>query len=163
MIVDLIRNDLGRVCQAGSIRVERHRVMESYANVHHMVSVVTGRLRPGCTPGAILRAAFPGGSITGCPKIRAMEVIDGLEPHARHLYTGAIGYVGLHGTMDLNVAIRTGLVHHGVLSFSVGGGIVYDSVPEDEYQETLTKGRTFFEVAGDAGTAREAARRNQAL
>jgi para-aminobenzoate synthetase component 1 len=156
MIVDLIRNDLGRVCLPGSVRVKRHRILESYANVHHMVSVITGTLPASCTAGTILRAAFPGGSITGCPKIRAMEIIDDLEPHARHVYTGAIGYLGLHGNMDLNVAIRTGLVHGGALSVSVGGGIIYDSVPEEEYEETLAKGRTFFEVVREAGGAREA-------
>jgi para-aminobenzoate synthetase component 1 len=151
MIVDLIRNDLGRVCETGSVRVTEHKRLESYANVHHLVSVVAGRLRPGVTAGELLRSAFPGGSITGCPKIRAMQIIDEREPHARHVYTGAIGYVGMHGTIDLNVAIRTALVHRGACSLSVGGGIVYDSRAQDEYEETLHKGKTFFDVMGAAG------------
>ena len=151
MIVDLVRNDLGRVCETGSVRVTDHKRLESYANVHHLVSVVEGRLRPGVTTGALLRAAFPAGSITGCPKIRAMQVIDELEPRARHVYTGAIGYVGLHGNSDLNVAIRTALIHRGACSFSVGGGIVYDSRADEEYEETLHKGKTFFDVMSAAG------------
>jgi para-aminobenzoate synthetase component 1 len=151
MIVDLLRNDLGRVCATGSVAVREHKRLESYANVHHLVSVVQGRLRPGATVGDILRAAFPCGSITGCPKIRAMEVIDELEPHRRHVYTGSIGYLGWHGTLDLNVAIRTAEVHRGRCSFAVGGGIVYDSHPADEFEETLDKGRTFFAVAGEEG------------
>jgi para-aminobenzoate synthetase component 1 len=153
MIVDLIRNDLGRVCRNGSVRVSEHKRLESYANVHHLVSVVTGRLKPGVTPGALLRAAFPCGSITGCPKIRAMEIIDEMEPRARHIYTGAIGYIGMHGNIDLNVAIRTALIHRGTCSLSVGGGVVYDSRAEDEYEETLHKGRTFFDIMRETGEA----------
>jgi para-aminobenzoate synthetase component 1 len=151
MIVDLIRNDLGRVCRTGSVRVAAHKRPESYANVHHLVSVVEGTLRDDVTAGALLRAAFPGGSITGCPKIRAMQIIDELEPCARHIYTGTIGYIGMHGNLDLSVAIRTALVHRGTCSFSVGGGIVYDSKADDEYEETLHKGQTFFDVMSAAG------------
>jgi para-aminobenzoate synthetase component I len=154
MIVDLIRNDLGWVCTTGSVTVAEHRRLESYANVHHLVSVVRGTLRGDVSAGALLRATFPGGSITGCPKIRAMEIIDELEPAARHVYTGAIGYLGWHGTVDLNVAIRTALVHRGACSLSVGGGVVYDSQAADEYDETLAKGRTFFELMGSAGGER---------
>ena len=146
MIVDLLRNDLGRVCAGKTIRVTEHKRLETYRNVHHLVSIVTGRLRPDVTHGELLAATFPGGSITGCPKIRAMEIIDELEPNVRHVYTGAIGYLGWHRNLDLNVAIRTALIHRGTCSFSVGGGIVYDSVEEDEFQETLHKGRTLFEL-----------------
>ncbi len=114
--------------------------------MHHLISIVTGALRPGTSPGEIIRATFPGGSITGCPKIRSMEIIDELEPNVRHVYTGAIGYIGWHDNLDLNVAIRTAIIKDETCYFSVGGGIVYDSVEEDEYQETLHKGRTLFEL-----------------
>ena len=120
MIVDLLRNDLGRVCRPKTIRVVAHKKLETYQNVHHLVSVVTGELGDSVSYGKILKAAFPGGSITGCPKIRAMEIIDELEPHVRHVYTGAIGYLGGHGNMDLNVAIRTALVHRELLLFFRG-------------------------------------------
>lgn len=146
MIVDLLRNDLGRVCRPKSIRVVAHKKLETYQNVHHLVSLVAGELGESVSYGKILRAAFPGGSITGCPKIRAMEIIDELEPHVRHVYTGAIGYLGGHGNMDLNVAIRTALVHGSCCYFSVGGGIVYDSNEEEEYQETLHKARTLLDL-----------------
>lgn len=146
MIVDLIRNDLGRICRAGTVRVAEHKRLETYENVHHLVSIVTGALRPGTKPGDILRATFPGGSITGCPKIRAMEIIDELEPDARHAYTGATGYIGWHDNLDLNVAIRTAIVKDNTCYFSVGGGVVYDSNEEEEYRETLDKGRTLFDL-----------------
>jgi aminodeoxychorismate synthase component I len=146
MIVDLLRNDLGRICRPRTVRVDEHKRLESYQNVHHLISIVTGELRDGLTHGEMLRATFPGGSITGCPKVRAMEIIDELEPHVRHVYTGAIGYLGWHGNADLNIAIRTALVHQENCYFSVGGGIVYDSDEEDEYQETLHKARTLFDL-----------------
>jgi para-aminobenzoate synthetase component 1 len=146
MIVDLMRNDLGRICSPGTVRVLEHKRLETYRNVHHLISIVTGALRPGTTPSEIIRAAFPGGSITGCPKIRSMEIIDELEPNVRHVYTGAIGYIGWHDNLDLNVAIRTAVIKDETCYFSVGGGIVFDSVEEDEYQETLHKGRTLFEL-----------------
>ncbi len=148
MIVDLLRNDLGRVCAPHTIRVAEHKRLESYANVHHLVSVVRGRLAPGTTAGELLRATFPSGSVTGCPKIRAMEVIDSLEPCVRGVYTGAIGYLGLGGELDLSVAIRTAILGRGVCAFSMGGGIVHDSRAPQEYQETLDKGRSFFELLG---------------
>ncbi len=148
MIVDLLRNDLGRICLPRTIRVSKHRRLETYQNVHHLISIVTGDLEPGITPGRILRATFPGGSITGCPKIRSMEIIDELEPNVRHVYTGSIGYLGWHDNLDLNVAIRTAIVKDKTCYFSVGGGIVYDSDEEDEYRETLHKGRTLFELIG---------------
>jgi para-aminobenzoate synthetase component 1 len=150
MIVDLLRNDLGKVCRPLTVQVKEHKRLEAYQNVYHLVSVVTGRLKAGCGPVDILRATFPGGSITGCPKIRAMEIIDELEPHVRHVYCGAIGYLGLHRNMDLNVAIRTAIVSQGQGHFAVGGGVVYDSREEDEYDETLHKASTLFRlIAGD--------------
>jgi para-aminobenzoate synthetase component 1 len=150
MIVDLLRNDLGKVCLPRTVQVKEHKRLEAYQNVYHLVSVVTGQLKAGCTPVDILRATFPGGSITGCPKIRAMEIIDELEPHVRHVYCGAIGYLGLHRNMDLNVAIRTAIISRGQAHFAVGGGVVYDSREEDEYDETLHKAGTLFRlIAGD--------------
>jgi len=146
MIVDLLRNDLGRVCQPRTIRVLSHKRVEAYRNVFHLVSTVAGKAIPDLTHAGLLRAAFPGGSITGCPKIRAMEIIDELEPCVRHVYTGCIGYLGLHRNLDLNIAIRTAIVHQGICRFSVGGGIVYDSDPKMEYLETLHKAGTLFEV-----------------
>jgi para-aminobenzoate synthetase component 1 len=146
MIVDLLRNDLGKVCAPRSVKVAEHRRLEAYQNVYHSVSIVTGQARPEVSQVDILRATFPGGSITGCPKIRAMEIIDELEPQVRHVYCGAIGYLGLHRNLDLNVAIRTAIIAHGQAHFAVGGGIVYDSREEDEYDETLHKGRTLFKV-----------------
>jgi para-aminobenzoate synthetase component 1 len=150
MIVDLLRNDLGKVCVPRTVQVKEHKRLEAYQNVYHLVSIVTGQLRGDCTAVDILRATFPGGSITGCPKIRAMEIIDELEPHVRHVYCGAIGYLGLHRNLDLNVAIRTAIVSQGQGHFAVGGGVVYDSVEADEYEETLHKGRTLFRlIEGD--------------
>jgi len=147
MIVDLERNDLGRVCSYGSIRVAEHAAVEAHPTVLHLVSTVVGRLhRPTHDEFSLIRAAFPGGSITGAPKIRAMEIIEELEPHARNVYTGAIGYVSFHGRMDLNIAIRTMVRAHGRVHVHVGGGIVADSVPALEYQETLHKGLALFEA-----------------
>ncbi len=151
MIVDLLRNDLGKVCIPGSVEVAEHKRVESYHNVHHLISIIRGKLAQDVDYGKIIRATFPGGSITGCPKIRSMEIIDELEPNVRHVYTGSIGYFGFHGNMDLNIAIRTMIAleksagsYRGFLS--VGGGVVYDSDPELEYEETLHKGKTFFEI-----------------
>jgi para-aminobenzoate synthetase component I len=141
MIVDLERNDLGRVCEYGSVVVREPLTIESFAQVHHLVATVEGQLRAGVGPVDVIRAVFPGGSITGAPKIRAMEIIDELEPNRRSLYTGAIGYVSRGGTSDFNIAIRTILVEGSRVSFQVGGGIVADSNPEAEYEETLAKGR----------------------
>jgi para-aminobenzoate synthetase component 1 len=139
MIVDLLRNDLGRVCRYGSVKVEAVCRLESYPFVHHLVSEVRGRLRPGLGPVDLLRAAFPGGSVTGAPKIRAMEIIAELEPTARGPYCGSLGYLGFDGTMDTNILIRTFTVGRGWVQFPVGGGIVADSIPEREYEETWHK------------------------
>jgi para-aminobenzoate synthetase component 1 len=139
MIIDLLRNDLGRVCRYGSVQVEAVCRLESYATVHHLVSEVRGQLRPGLGAIDLLRATFPGGSVTGAPKIRAMEIIAELEPTARGPYCGCLGYVGFDGTMDTNILIRTFTAGRGWVQFPVGGGIVADSEPETEYQETLHK------------------------
>jgi para-aminobenzoate synthetase component 1 len=144
MIVDLLRNDLGKVCAAGSVRVAEHKRLEAYRNVYHLVSVVEGRLDPDKDAVDVIEATFPGGSITGCPKIRAMEIIDELESCRRHVYCGSIGYIGFHDTMDLSIAIRTATIVNDTLFFSVGGGVIFDSRPEDEYEETLHKGRTLM-------------------
>ena len=139
MIVDLLRNDLGRCCQAGSVRVPALFAVESYAQVHHLVSTVTGQLADGEDALSLLRACFPGGSITGAPKQRAMEIIDELESQRRGLYCGAIGYIGFDGNMDSNIAIRTLFYANGEISTWAGGGLVADSEAESEYQETLDK------------------------
>jgi para-aminobenzoate synthetase component 1 len=141
MIVDLERNDLGRVCQYGTVRVIDPLAVESFAQVHHLVASVEGRPRPDVRPIDVVRAVFPGGSITGAPKIRAMQIIDELEPTRRNLYTGAIGYLSQGGSSAFNIAIRTMLVEGGQVSYQVGGGIVADSDPQAEYEETLHKGR----------------------
>jgi para-aminobenzoate synthetase component 1 len=144
MIVDLLRNDIGKVCSAGSVKVREHKRIEAYENVFHNVSIIDGILDNDKDAVDLIRATFPGGSITGCPKIRSMEIIDELEPVRRHIYTGSIGYIGFHNTMDLSIAIRTATIKDNRLVFSVGGGIVYDSNPADEYQETLHKGKTLM-------------------
>ena len=141
MIVDLVRNDLGRVSVPGSVLTTQLFGIEQYETVHQMVSVVNGRLRPGVGPLELLRACFPGGSVTGAPKIRSMEIIDSLEPTQRSVYCGAIGYIGFNGAMSMSMPIRILLVKEGRVYFQVGGGIVYDSDPEAEYQETLDKAR----------------------
>jgi para-aminobenzoate synthetase component 1 len=127
-------------------------VLESYAQVHHLVATVEGRMRPGVGPVDVVRATFPGGSITGAPKIRAMEIIDELEPTRRSLYTGAIGYLGRGGASGFNIAIRTVLVEGDRVSYQVGGGIVADSDPDAEFEETMHKGRGLRRVlAGEEG------------
>jgi len=146
MITDLLRNDLGRICEYGSVRVREAARLEAYANVFHLVSVVTGTLPPEKGGVDLLRATFPGGSITGCPKIRSMEIIDELEPTARSVYTGSIGYLGWDGTMDMNIAIRSLIKKGNDLYFQVGGGIVYDSDPLLEYEETLHKAASMKEA-----------------
>lgn len=142
MIVDLLRNDISRICEVGSVKVPELYAIESYATVHQMVSRVTGQLRPGITPAALMRALFPCGSITGAPKIRAMEIIRELEPAPRGAYCGAIGWIGPDGAARFNVAIRTLTLYAGnEVEFGVGGGIVADSTPEGEYEEALWKAR----------------------
>ena len=141
MIVDLERNDLGRVCEFGSVNVDVLFQIEEHPTVFHLVSAVSGRLRGDCDVWDCIRAAFPGGSITGAPKIRSMQIIDEIETRRRNWYTGAMGYIGFDGSCDLNIAIRTILCRGGRAYYHVGGGIVWDSDPESEFQETLDKGR----------------------
>lgn len=144
MIVDLLRNDLSRVCRPGSVRVPTLCGLESYANVHHLVSVVEGHLEVGRDGIDLLKACFPGGSITGAPKKRSMEIIRELEGLPRQVYCGAIGYLGCDGRMDLNIAIRTVLFHGQRAWFQVGGGITWRSDPDEEYRESLTKAERLF-------------------
>lgn len=139
MIVDLLRNDLGKVCQAGSIRVPKPFALESFATVHHLVSTITGKLADDQSAVTLLRACFPGGSITGAPKLRAMEIIEELEPNRRGVYCGSIGYIGFDGNMDSNITIRTLVFSDKRLRFWAGGGIVKDSQAEAEYQEVHDK------------------------
>jgi para-aminobenzoate synthetase component 1 len=144
MIVDLMRNDLSKTCADDSIEVSALCACESFARVHHLVSTVRGRLRPECHALDLARACFPGGSITGAPKIRAMEIIAALERRRRGPYCGAIGYIGADGAMDLNIAIRTLIYEGRGVSFSVGGGITAASDPAAEYAETLAKASAIF-------------------
>ncbi len=150
MIVDLERNDLGRVCSYGTVRVTQPKVLESFPTVHHLVATVEGDLHDGYDLVDLLRATFPGGSITGAPKIRAMEIIDELEPTRRSVYTGAVGYLGFDGSMDLNIVIRTFIVHRDRAWFQVGGGIVADSDLCAEYDETHYKARALIEAVSAA-------------
>jgi para-aminobenzoate synthetase component I len=150
MIVDVLRNDLGRVCRIGSVRVTEPRRLEAYASVFHLVATVEGRLCAGNGPAELLRAAFPGGSITGAPKIRAMQIIDELEPVARGVYTGAIGIVGADGSAELNVAIRTVVCDGSTAHVQAGGGIVAESTPAAELEETLVKARALLEAIEQA-------------
>ncbi|MHB0776392.1 aminodeoxychorismate synthase component I [Halomonas sp. WWR20] len=149
MIVDLLRNDLGRVCRPGSIRVPQLCGLESYANVHHLVSVVTGELATGYTALDLLAAAFPGGSITGAPKVRAMQIIDALEPSRRGVYCGSLGYIDIRGRMDTSIAIRTVVADAGTLHVWGGGGVVADSQEQAEYEETFDKVRRLMDALSD--------------
>lgn len=148
MIVDLLRNDIGKTCVPGSIRVSRLFDIESFANVHHLVSTIEGDLAPGMDALHLMRGCFPGGSITGAPKLRAMEIIEELEPDRRGVYCGAIGYLSRHGDVDLSIAIRTALHRPGRIVFFGGGGIVADSEAEFEYQETLDKVSSMMQLFG---------------
>lgn len=141
MLIDLERNDLSRVCRAGSVRVPELMSLETYATVHHIVSNVEGELRADATPGRIIAAVFPGGTITGCPKVRCMEIIEELEAAPRGEYTGSLGYLGRDGSMDLNILIRSLVVRDGAARWRAGAGIVSDSVPERELEETRAKAR----------------------
>lgn len=146
MIVDLERNDIGRVCQYGSVKVTELATLETFPTVFHLTSTVVGKLRSGVNRIDLLKATFPGGSITGAPKVRAMEIIDELEPTRRSVYTGAIGYLSFGNNLDLNIVIRTFLIKENKAYFQAGGAIVYDSEPEAEYQETLDKAKALIQA-----------------
>ena len=148
MLVDLERNDLGRICRGGSVEVDEFMTIESYATVHHIVSNVRGQLRPDVTPGQAIAAVFPGGTITGCPKVRCMELLGALEGTPRDAYTGSMGYLGRDGSLDLNILIRTLAVRDGTIEFRTGAGIVADSRPEAELEETRAKARGLLRALG---------------
>ncbi|MFU8822526.1 MAG: chorismate-binding protein, partial [Gammaproteobacteria bacterium] len=141
MLIDLERNDLGRICRPGTVEVDEMMVLETYAHVHHIVSNVRGELAPGIGPGEAIRAVFPGGTITGCPKVRCMEIIHELETGPRSAYTGSMGWLAADGALDLNILIRTMEMGPGEVRFRAGAGIVFDSVPEAELAETRAKAK----------------------
>ncbi|MCC6295429.1 MAG: chorismate-binding protein, partial [Pseudomonadales bacterium] len=155
MLIDLGRNDVGRIAATGSVRVTEQMVVERFSHVMHITSNVVGRVRPGISALDVLRATLPAGPLSGAPKIRAMEIIDELEPVKRGIYGGAVGYLGWNGNMDTAIAIRTAVIKDGKLHVQAGGGIVADSVPELEWKETMNKARAIFRAAamvlGDAG------------
>lgn len=151
MLIDLERNDIGRVCQPGSVRVNETMVVESYAHVHHIVSNICGELRANVTPGEIIRAVFPGGTITGCPKVRCMEIISELEEKPRGAYTGSMGYINRDGSMDLNILIRSMILHKNSLTLRAGAGIVADSDPVKELEETRHKAKGLLQALGING------------
>jgi anthranilate synthase component I len=149
MLVDLERNDLGRICRGGTVQVDEFMTIETYATVHHIVSNVRGVLRDDVTPGQAIAAVFPGGTITGCPKVRCMDLLAGLEREPRDAYTGSLGYLDLNGTMDLNILIRTLTVRDREIGFRTGAGIVADSVPEAELAETRAKANGILRALGE--------------
>ncbi len=151
MLIDLGRNDVGRVAETGSVRVTERMIVERYSHVMHIVSNVTGRLRAGLGPMDVLRATLPAGTLSGAPKIRAMEIIDSLEPSRRGIYGGAVGYVSWQGEMDTAIAIRTAVIKDGLLHVQAGAGVVADSVPELEWEETLSKARAMMRAAAMSG------------
>ena len=146
MIVDLVRNDLGRTAQPGTVRVSAPKIIEEYTNVFHSLAIITSRLKEGVSSFELIRSCFPGGSITGCPKVQAMKVIEEIEKSKRGFYCGSIGYIGFNGDFDFSIAIRTFIEKNNNLYFNLGSGIVYDSDPQEEYDETLHKGETMFAV-----------------
>jgi anthranilate synthase component 1 len=149
MLIDLERNDLGRVCEPGSVQVDEMMSLESYRHVHHIVSNVRGSLKAGTGPGAVIRAVFPGGTITGCPKVRCMEIIAELEAEARGAYTGSFGYLDSFGRLDLNILIRSMTCHGRNIVFRAGAGIVADSIAARELEETRAKARGLLRVFSD--------------
>jgi anthranilate synthase component 1 len=157
MLMDLGRNDVGRVAEIGSVRVTENMVIERYSHVMHIVSNVEGRLKAGLGAMDVLAATFPAGTVSGAPKVRAMEIIDELEPSKRGIYAGAVGYLGFNGDMDLAIAIRTAVIKNGVLHVQAGAGIVADSVPDSEWQETRNKARAVLRAAELAASGLSAA------
>ncbi len=151
MLVDLTRNDVGRISRYGTVRVPELMTVERYSHVMHIVSLVQGRLAPGRDAFDVLRAVFPHGTVSGAPKVRAMEILDELEPTARGPYAGAVGYVGFGGTLDTCIAIRTLVIKDGVAFAQAGGGIVADSVPAAEYDETVNKAKVLIRAIEMAG------------
>jgi anthranilate synthase component I len=152
MLVDLGRNDVGRVARTGSVKVTEQMVIERYSHVMHIVSNVEGTLKPGLNAIDVLRATFPAGTVSGAPKVRAMEIIDELEPVKRGVYAGAVGYLGFHGNMDVAIALRTAVIKNGMLHVQAGGGIVADSQPAAEWQETQSKAKALLRAAQLAET-----------
>jgi len=150
MLIDLGRNDVGRVSAVGSVKVTEKMVIERYSHVMHIVSNVIGRLKPELSAIDVLRATFPAGTVSGAPKIRAMEIIDELEPVKRGIYAGAVGYLSWSGNMDTAIAIRTAVIKNGLLHIQAGAGIVADSVPRQEWEETMNKGRAIFRAVAIA-------------
>jgi anthranilate synthase component 1 len=147
MLMDLGRNDVGRVASTGTVKVTENMTVERYSHVMHIVSNVEGRLKEGLDALAVLKATFPAGTVSGAPKVRAMEIIDELEPSKRGIYAGAVGYLGFNGDMDLAIAIRTAVVKDGTLHIQAGAGIVADSIPRNEWQETQNKARALLRAA----------------
>jgi anthranilate synthase component 1 len=150
MLIDLGRNDAGRVSETGTVRLTDKMIIERYSHVMHIVSNVTGRLLPGKNAFDVLRATFPAGTVSGAPKIRAMEIIDELEPVKRGIYAGAVGYIGWSGNLDTAIAIRTAVIREGILHIQAGAGVVHDSIPLNEWEETLNKGRAVFRAVAMA-------------
>ncbi|MGD9000741.1 MAG: anthranilate synthase component I family protein, partial [Granulosicoccaceae bacterium] len=150
MLIDLGRNDVGRVAEIGTVNLTDKMIIERYSHVMHIVSNVTGRLKQGMSAIDALRATFPAGTVSGAPKIRAMEIIDELEPVKRGVYSGAVGYLSWSGNMDTAIAIRTAVIKHGQLHIQAGAGIVADSVPQNEWDETMNKGRAIFRAVAMA-------------
>jgi anthranilate synthase component 1 len=150
MLIDLGRNDVGKVSEPGTVEVGEQFVIERYSHVMHIVSEVTGTLKAGLSYADVLRATFPAGTVSGAPKIRALEVIRELEPIKRNVYAGSIGYLGWHGDADTAIAIRTAVIQDGKLHVQAGAGIVYDSDPEKEWEETMSKGRALFRAVAEA-------------
>jgi len=156
MLIDLGRNDLGRISQSGSVNLTEQMVIERYSHVMHIVSNVCGRLQPGLSAFDVLRACFPAGTVSGAPKIRAMEIIDELEPLKRGIYAGAVGYIGWNDAMDTAITIRTAIIKQGILHIQVGAGIVSDSIPSREWDETMNKGRAIFRAVAMASSGLQA-------
>jgi len=150
MLIDLGRNDTGRVSEIGSVKLTEKMLIERYSHVMHIVSNVTGKLKPGQNAMDVLRATFPAGTVSGAPKIRAMEIINELEPVKRGVYSGAVGYLSWNGNMDTAIAIRTAVIKDSELSIQAGAGIVYDSIPQNEWDETMNKARAIFRAVSRA-------------